>query len=60
MRIAVGADHAGFPAKAAVTALLDKLGHEVVDLGTHSADSTDYPAYGRAVADAGAAGRAAR
>ena len=53
MRIAIGADHAGYPLKQHLLGVLDKLGHEVSDLGTHSDESVDYPpimaAVGRAV-----------
>jgi ribose 5-phosphate isomerase B len=46
MRIAIGADHAGVPLNAAVIAELRRLGHEIVDLGTHDASQPDdYPDY---------------
>lgn len=51
MRIAVGADHAGFPLKGQVLELLEKEGHSVVDLGTHSTRSVDYPDYAKAVGE---------
>ena len=55
MRIAIGADHAGYPLKQHLLGVLDKLGHEVTDLGTHSDESVDYPpimaAVGRAVVE---------
>jgi ribose 5-phosphate isomerase B len=61
MRIAVGSDHAGFPLKERVRPLLEGAGHEVVDVGTDSDESTDYPRYAadaaRMVAD-GSADRA--
>lgn len=60
MRIAVAADHAGFPLKARVIDEVRKLGHEPLDLGTHSHDAVDYPDYARAVADALRDGRAER
>lgn len=54
MRIAIGSDHAGFGLKAHLSATLRSLGHEVVDMGTDSDASVDYPpicaAVGRAVA----------
>ena len=54
MRIAIGADHAGFPLKQHLVETLRSLGHEVVDLGTDSTETVDYPpicaAVGRAVA----------
>ncbi|HEX9736732.1 MAG TPA: ribose 5-phosphate isomerase B [Thermoanaerobaculia bacterium] len=58
MKIALGADHAGFPLKEHLGRLLREKGHEVEDLGTFSDDSVDYPdfaaAVGRAVAGGGA------
>jgi ribose 5-phosphate isomerase B len=53
MRIAVGADHAGVPLNEIVIAELKKLGHEVVDCGTHDATKPDdYPDYAVLVASA--------
>ena len=49
MRIAVGADHAGFQLKQNVAAYLRELGHEVIDLGTTSTEPVDYPDYAEAV-----------
>jgi len=43
MRIALGADHAGFALKQHLLATLRRLGHEVADHGTHSEDPVDYP-----------------
>lgn len=43
MRIAIGADHAGFALKQHLVATLRRLGHEVDDRGTHSAEPVDYP-----------------
>ena len=60
MRIAVAADHAGFPLKERVIDEVRKLGHEPLDLGTHSHDAVDYPDYARAVAEALRDGRAER
>ncbi|MGH2692439.1 MAG: ribose 5-phosphate isomerase B [Actinomycetota bacterium] len=55
MRLAIGADHAGYALKEELKGSLKKLGHEVEDLGTHSEEPTDYPpicaAVGRAVRD---------
>ena len=50
MNIAIGADHGGFNLKAVLVEYLNKLGYIVQDLGTHSAESADYPDYARAVA----------
>src|SRR5215831_994090 len=60
MKVAVAADHAGFPLKARILDEASKLGHEVFDLGTHSTDAVDYPDYARAVAEALRDGRAER
>lgn len=43
MRIAIGSDHAGFELKERIEAYLREVGHEVADVGTHCADSCDYP-----------------
>lgn len=43
MRIAIGADHAGYDLKCHLVETLQRLGHEVVDLGTDSTESVDYP-----------------
>jgi len=51
MKIAVGADHKGFELKEKVKALLISWGHEVVDFGTNSTASVDYPDYAIQVAD---------
>ena len=60
MKVAVAADHAGFPLKARVLEEIHKLGHESLDLGTNSADPVDYPDYARAVAEALCSGRVER
>jgi ribose 5-phosphate isomerase B len=58
MRIAVGSDHAGFSLKEKVGPMLEQAGHDVVDVGTDSEESTDYPRYAaeaaRLVAEGGA------
>jgi len=56
MRIAVGADHAGFHLKQLLALHLDALGHEVTDLGTDSDEPVDYPEFGAAVGRAVVAG----
>jgi len=61
MRIAIGSDHAGYALKSLLADHLAAAGHEVLDLGTDSAEvSVDYPGYGHAVAEAVAGGRADR
>ncbi len=58
MRIAIGADHAGYALKETLVAYMRERGLEVLDFGTHSSDSVDYPDYARAVAEAVARGDA--
>ena len=58
MRIAVGADHAGFRLKEAVKGHLAEQGHQVSDFGTDSEESVDYPPFCAAVARAVVAGDA--
>lgn len=60
MKVAIGADHAGFRAKEAIAELLEDLGHDVEDCGTYDEESTDYPDYARAVGRSVASGEAAR
>jgi ribose 5-phosphate isomerase B len=60
MKIAVAADHAGFPLKARILEELRRQGHEGLDLGTGSTDPVDYPDYAKAVAEAVLDGRAER
>jgi ribose 5-phosphate isomerase B len=60
MKIAIGADHAGYQLKQGLRAALEAQGHEVVDYGTHSSEPADYPDYGRAVAGAVSRGEAER
>ena len=50
-RLAIGADHAGFALKDELAAALRELGHDVEDLGTHDAQSVDYPDFAHAVAE---------
>ena len=59
MRLALGADHAGFAIKERIAAHLMERGHEVVDLGTtDGTTSVDYPDFGAAVGRAVVAGQA--
>jgi ribose 5-phosphate isomerase B len=60
MRIAVGSDHAGFELKEQVRPMLEAAGHEVVDVGTDSDESTDYPRYAAEAARLVAGGEADR
>ena len=52
MRIAIGNDHAGYPLKQHLMGVLQKWGHSVDDLGSHTPEMVDYPAYCAAVARA--------
>jgi ribose 5-phosphate isomerase B len=53
MKIAIAADHGGYPLKAVIAGLLKQLGHEVLDLGAHQYDQDDdYPDFARYVAQA--------
>jgi len=60
MRIAVAADHAGFPLKAPAIEELQRLGHEIIDFGTDSDAPVDYPDYAQSVAEAVMRGDAER
>jgi ribose 5-phosphate isomerase B len=60
VRIACAFDHAGFPLKPLVLATLDELGHDAVDLGTHSTDPVDYPDVARMAAETVRRGEAER
>ena len=60
MKIAVAADHAGFPLKGKVLDVVRACGHEPVDLGTWSTDPVDYPDLAKAVGEAIQAGTAQR
>ncbi len=56
MRIALGADHAGYEIKEIVKEHLLKLGHKIQDFGTTSAQSVDYPDFAFKVAESVAEG----
>jgi ribose 5-phosphate isomerase B len=60
MRIAIGADHAGFELKEHLKRVLAAGGYEVDDLGTHDTASTDYPDYAAKVSHAVVRGQADR
>ncbi len=59
-KIAIGADHAGFEYKNKISEFLSKNGFEVIDFGTNSADSVDYPDFAHPVASAVESGDADR
>lgn len=56
MKIAIGSDHVGFELKPAIVDYLKTLGHDVTDFGPYTTERTDYPTYGKKVAEAVAAG----
>lgn len=60
MRIALASDHAGFALKDHLAQALQAAGHELLDLGTDSAESVDYPRYAEPAARAVAGGEADR
>jgi ribose 5-phosphate isomerase B len=60
MKIAFGADHAGFEDKDRLVDMLQAEGHEILDFGTHAATPVDYPQYGYVVGEAVASGRVDR
>lgn len=55
-KLIVGSDHAGLDLKRELLGVAAELGYEVVDLGTHASDSTDYPDYAHQVSNAVARG----
>ena len=60
MKVAVASDHAGFPSKEGIIAVVRAMGHEPIDLGTCSTDPVDYPDTARDIANALHSGRAER
>ena len=60
MKVAVAADHAGFPLKQLVIDAVREAGHEPVDLGTDSTEPVDYPDTARHVCESVRAGRTER
>jgi ribose 5-phosphate isomerase B len=58
LRVAIGADHGGYPIKEQIKGWLSELGHVAIDLGTHDTNAVDYPDFAGAVAEAVADGRA--
>jgi len=60
MKVAIGSDHAGFELKELVSHIIKEMGHEVIDMGTGSSCSVDYPDYAEAVANAVSKGKVER
>lgn len=57
MKIAIGSDHVGIDMKKEIVNYLSKLGYEVNDFGAYTSERTDYPIYGKKVADGVASGQ---
>ncbi len=57
MKIAIGNDHAGPDYKKAILSMLESKGYEVINYGTDSTDSVDYPDFGHPVANAVSEGK---
>lgn len=60
MKIAIAADHGGFELKEVIRTWMEKEAYEVLDCGTDSTESVDYPAYGQKVAEEVVSGRVDR
>ena len=60
MKIAVGCDHAGFPLKDTVIEAVKVAGHEVIDVGAYSAESSDFPDFVKKVGEKIQSGEAER
>ena len=60
MKIAIASDHGGLTLKNAIKKHLIELGHEVLDFGTNTEDSCDYPDFGRLASNAVATGECER
>lgn len=60
MRIAVACDHAGFPLKQAIITVIERCGHEALDLGSYDQEPVDYPDYAEKLGNVIAAKKADR
>lgn len=60
MTVGLGSDHVAYELKMEIQALLDKMGHTVIDYGVGKVESSDYPVSGRTVAKAVASGECER
>lgn len=60
MRVAIAADHGGYPLKAPLVETLEQDGHDVLDLGAFNAERSDYPDFAHAVGEAVQTGRVER
>lgn len=57
MKLAIGSDHVGIELKPEIIDYVKELGHEIEDFGPYSSERTDYPSYGKKVAEEVASGR---
>lgn len=57
MKLAMGSDHVGWELKQEISDYIQSLGHETVDFGAYSSERTDYPKYGKKVAEEVASGQ---
>ncbi|GMQ74667.1 ribose 5-phosphate isomerase B [Tetragenococcus halophilus] len=57
MKLAMGSDHVGWELKQEISEYIQSLGHETVDFGAYSSERTDYPKYGKKVAEEVASGQ---
>lgn len=57
MKLAIGSDHVGWELKQEISDYIQSLGHETVDFGAYSSERTDYPKYGKKVAEEVASGQ---
>jgi ribose 5-phosphate isomerase B len=60
MKIAIAADHGGFPLKQTLIETVRAAGHDPLDLGTHNTDAVDYPDYAKKIGEAILSGQAER
>ena len=60
MKISMGCDHGGYALKESIKTYLEEKGHEILDCGTYSTESCDYPDFGKAAAQAVAEGKCER
>lgn len=58
MKIAIGNDHVGIELEPTIKAYLEELGHTVIEVGAFSNERTDYPIYGKQVAEKVVSGEA--
>ncbi len=58
MKVAIGSDHAGFDYKETIKKYLEEKGFQIIDKGTYSKESVDYPVFGEAVGKAVTSGEA--